>query len=90
MTDKRPDPDSFAIKLDWLDKAKHAADADAPFYFGPFPSKETAEQAVDFVRRYQDADNEPDEDRVTGEVVPYGPHARRCQSPSLLRMFMAL
>ncbi len=82
--------DSYAIRLDWIDKAKHADDPDAPFYFGPYPSKEAAGWALDFVRRYQDADNEPDEERVIGDVVPYGPHAHQCQSPALLRMFMAL
>lgn len=82
--------DSYAIRLEWLDKAKHADDPDAPFYFGPYATKEIAEQALDFVHRYQDHDDEPDEERVIGDVVPYGPHAERCQSPALLRMFMAL
>jgi hypothetical protein len=92
MAEKRPSPvaDSYAIKLEWRDQARNASDPDAPFYFGPYPSRDSAEGAIDFVNRYQDADNEPDEQRVVGEVVSYGPHAHQCQSPALLRMFMAL
>lgn len=84
------DADAYAVKIEWFDQARNAADADAPFYFGPYATRELADAAIEFMEKYQDADREEDVDRVIGTVVPYGPHAERCQSPALLRMFMAL
>jgi hypothetical protein len=86
MADQKPPTaqrEPFAVIVEWANPATNANDDDAPFCFGPYPTREAAQAAVDFITAYQEHDGDPPEERLVARIGTW-------KAPGMLRMFMAL
>lgn len=73
----------FAVIVEWANPSVNVNDEDAPFCFGPYPTREAAQEAVDYIHAYQERDGDPPEERLVARIGTW-------KAPGMLRMFMAL